>query len=767
MSTRVVDRVDDWDQRPFSGGYGELQTLADEEFSGVVRAGGAELFVTKGTVVGIRRGSIEDFADASGTVYEAPYPALPLLAIMQERSDEVRAQYYTEETPLSEVDGTLEDGGFTGYVELSENVLSGDYYQVYHGGHSMSAAYVGEAQRLLTGDEAFETADDEVGIYEVRPVDVDAIEIPEPDDAGGAEEAAVGAGAEAADGTPPESVDDAVESADAGSAVEDPEGAADDAGRAGDAVDVAEAESGGDGPTDDGGSTAEAAAGASAAGGSTTGSATGASSTGGAAESAASIPDAESDGGGSAGSGSSTSASAGAGTSGGTSRSEDRTSTRQDAGGETTAGGSGAGSGAAGTAASSRQPTPSASGDGSHLETRSIPSLDPERTKTRQRSSPSSGGPRGDSPGRTQRGQATEAAGSQGTSEQSPEAPASDQQPAEESTDRADEPGADASPEAGSAGDVPADVEAELERKEAEIERLEAELAEATGGQDDLEAELEAVREERDELQEKVDQLETELERLEEEFGAATDAEQRLTAQEALSGTDVFVRYHSKGDATLEKAHDGSVRREDVTDNLRLEKHTQFDANAVAVGGQAYDEFLERTVEYQFVKWVVEHLLFEIRDTGHAEALQTLYDALPKVDRAELNGVVNVVITEDGQETRTQEGFDVVLRDRMGNPLLVANLNDSREAATEGMMEGLVTSAERVGQSSETLACAFLVTRSFFEPEALETASEATRGGLLSRDKRRSFVNLSRKRGYHLCLVEARNENFHLAVPEL
>ena len=32
---------------------------------------------------------------------------------------------------------------------------------------------------------------------------------------------------------------------------------------------------------------------------------------------------------------------------------------------------------------------------------------------------------------------------------------------------------------------------------------------------------------------------------------------------------------------------------------------------------------------------------------------------------------------------------------------------------------------------------------------------------------RASFVNLSRKQGYHLCPVEARNENFHLAVPEL
>jgi hypothetical protein len=143
MSTRVVDRVDDWDSRPFSGGYGGLHELADQDFSGVIRAEGAELYMIKGAVVGMRQGSIEDFESASGTLYESPSPALPLLGIMQERSDEVRDKFYTEKTSISDVDTTLADGGFTGYIELSENVLSGDYYQVYHAGESMSVAFVG------------------------------------------------------------------------------------------------------------------------------------------------------------------------------------------------------------------------------------------------------------------------------------------------------------------------------------------------------------------------------------------------------------------------------------------------------------------------------------------------------------------------------------------------------------------------------------------------------------------------------------------------
>ncbi|MFB6233368.1 MAG: hypothetical protein ABEH61_03820, partial [Haloarculaceae archaeon] len=179
MSTRVSERVDDWTDRPFSGGYGALHALADERFSGVVRAGGGELYMTKGTVVGVM-GSMDDFADTDGTVYEAPTPALALLAVMQERGGEVRAEYYSEDTSITEVDGKLSDGGFTGYIELSENVLSGDYYVVYHQGRSMSVAFVGNAARLLEDDEAFERANGEVGIYKVHPVDIDPVEIPEP-----------------------------------------------------------------------------------------------------------------------------------------------------------------------------------------------------------------------------------------------------------------------------------------------------------------------------------------------------------------------------------------------------------------------------------------------------------------------------------------------------------------------------------------------------------------------------------------------------------
>ena len=181
MSTHVLDRIEEWDARPFTGGYRGLQRFADQSFSGVVRADGVELFMTRGVAVAVRGGAIEAFEDASGTAYDAPSPALPLLAVMQEQSNEVRDRFYTEQTPISSVDETLSAGGFTGYVELSENVLSGDYYLVYHAGESTSVAFVGQSGRLVRGREAFESADDEVGIYQVRPVEVRPVEVPEPE----------------------------------------------------------------------------------------------------------------------------------------------------------------------------------------------------------------------------------------------------------------------------------------------------------------------------------------------------------------------------------------------------------------------------------------------------------------------------------------------------------------------------------------------------------------------------------------------------------
>ncbi|WP_380678456.1 hypothetical protein [Salinigranum sp. GCM10025319] len=179
MDPETTDTVTEWEPVAAGSGYAGLRSIADGEFCGAVTAGAAWAFFLNGRIVGVFDGEIEDFSDADLTAYRAPDPALSLLLAMRERGGETRGQYYTKKTPLAEVDRTLSQGNFTGYVELSENVLSGDYYVVYHGGRSMSVAFVGASERLVTGDEAFDLAADEVGIYDVNAVDVPIVEIPD------------------------------------------------------------------------------------------------------------------------------------------------------------------------------------------------------------------------------------------------------------------------------------------------------------------------------------------------------------------------------------------------------------------------------------------------------------------------------------------------------------------------------------------------------------------------------------------------------------
>ena len=827
MSTRTVERLDGWESVPFDGGFAGLQDLAGQEFSGAVITGPTRLFMLNGTVVGVLDGTIEDFEDASGTAKRAPHEALPLLAVMQERADEVKAQYYTEDTALAEVDQTLSSGNFTGFIELSENVLSGDYYTVYHQGRSMSVAWVGNSDTLLTDDEAFETANDEVGIYEVMPVDIKPIEIPEPPEDDTDEESA---DSSAADVDPLDAGDDAAvddDPADAGAVdstpteVSKPDEPRDDA-PTDDPVETSPepAEDTGTAGTEDGEaarSTAEATPDRGPASGGPPGSkAAGAAPDrdrqrsetddqsnpdrrpdAGATEPAATETDAETraeprrsaaeqettahDAATEAESPTTdpsqtqdarqASARSARSTPAQSEDTPDRRAERTD----TKPSQSAEPQPSQGTAAT---PTPEAGsgGSGTDLETRSVPSLDPGKSGDNEGSTtasvtatqPSSTGaqqsaPRRDQPAQNDPTPSPESGHQEPASaqESSPTA-----EPAPQSTDAstADQPRApaDDEPSPRESGRV-AELESELEQRSETVSELESDLA-------DLEATNQELRDERDRLESELADARAEIDRLEEQLHEETDAAPggtRISAGEAINGTNLFVRYDSKGKATLEEAKDGEASRDEVEANLRLEYHTQFEADGATVDGTPFEEFLEDSIQYRFVNWLIRNLLYEIRDTGHAGAMKDLYEGLPAIDRAELNGNVTVTYTEDGQENRSQERFDVVVRDRMGNPLVVANINDSREPASEGQMSDLIRNAERVGNASGSLASAFLVTSSFFEPGALETAEEATSSGLFNRDKRKSFVNLSRKEGFHLCLLEARNQEFHLAVPEL
>ncbi|QSG08346.1 DUF7527 domain-containing protein [Halapricum desulfuricans] len=704
MTTRAAEQVDEWESRPFTDGYEQLRTLADQSFSGAVTTGRATLYMIEGTAVDILDGTITDFEDATGTVHKAPTPALPLLAVMQERGDEVRAKYYSEETALHEVDRKLSEGGFTGHVELSENVLSGDYYVVYQAGKSMSVAFLGESGQLASGDEAFERADDEVGIYEVRPVDIDPIELPDPpaaetDSTSGDDEDRP-TGDESAE-TGPSRADD-TDSGASDPSQDDDESETDDRTRRDER------------PRDTGDSSSETADDPPSSG------------TVESASSSEATDDPPSSG---TPEGRDRTVSA-------EPRQETKQTTRERRHEDDSARREEATEGATSTA----------------LERRTIPSVDPDRTWT----------PDGETADDSRHEQHPETdAARQATSAR--------RQPDRQHAEHGGQPDRQRA--------ASSDAGAEIADLEARIEELEASRSELRTERDELQAELKQVRQERDDLQEEVQRLRTEVADLEDRLEAAdepaADDSQlsqssttgpSLTPREAIAGTNLFVRYGSRSDATLSSAHDGEVDAAAVDANLSLEHHTEFDDSEATVEGEPFESFLQETIHYQFVEWLVHELLYEIRDTGHRKVLEDLYDAIPKIDRVQLAGTVTV----DGDEaTPQEESFDVVVRDRMGNPLVVTNLDDSRTATTEEMMTGLVTAATRAGEAHERLAGAVFVTSSFFEPDALKTAAEATGGGILSRDKRESFVRLSRKGGFHLCLVESRDGGFHLSVPEL
>jgi hypothetical protein len=212
MDDARIELVRGWTDRDIDG-----PADLPPEFTGAIEAGGEWVLVLDGQSVF----GNPDRITSGGTAYTAPHDSLPLLFAMEAGGGETRGSYYTEEVGIRETHETLTEAGFTGYIELAENVVSGDYYVVYHGGESRSVAFLGDNGRLLTDEEAFDTAADEVGIYTVETATIDPTPLPTPDtsagdsgaDAGGspgdeggsaATAAATGAAAAASDAATPD-----------------------------------------------------------------------------------------------------------------------------------------------------------------------------------------------------------------------------------------------------------------------------------------------------------------------------------------------------------------------------------------------------------------------------------------------------------------------------------------------------------------------------------------------------------------------------------
>jgi hypothetical protein len=699
--------MEKWEGSPFDGGFDGLRDLQSRGFNGAVEAGDSRLFLRDGEPLAVvsnfeeapREGSIEAFEGAAGRTHEAAHPGTVPLAAMLALDGEVRGRYFSDDTPLSKVHETLSGGGFTGYVELSENVLSGDYYIVYRNGDADYIGYISSSGRFITEEEAREKAEGEIGIYEVVAVSLSDIEIPAaPQSDTGTE--AVGVASES-----PSEPNPAVESdPEPASAVEsepDPKPATEPAKTpttepAAETVDE---------PNEPADSTSEppAADGPSEAAG---------------------VSEAETDP--SASEPSEPDPETGEPTPESAAETDDTASSEPSSAWESAATGA-----SQSTAESNADPAGSVMDD---LTTRSVPSIDPENTgrgETGEADTPARRGvdgatPTGPEPTRTP----------DGTRE-----PESESAPEPESAERSrSESAAESEP----AVDVEARIEEVREEYESELESLRAEL--------------DSLRTERDRLQERVETLEAR-----ETAGAGGASGVSLTPDRALAGTSLFVRDEGPGGPTLEDAHAGTVDPEELAENLRIEYHTQFEDDGATVEGEPFESFLRSSPLYAFTEWVLTDLLFEIQSTRSEGAMRPLYDSLPDIDRVSFGEPVSV---GEGENQRDIE-FDVVARDRMGEPLVVANMDESRDPTRAASLEPLIDDASDVGMEADRFAGAFAVTSSYFEPDALEAAREATSGSLLSREKHRNFVKLSRNKGFHLCLVESRDESFHMTMPEL
>lgn len=747
--------IQEWEVSPFDGGLEGLTDLQDRRVSGAVEAGTDWVILREGDPVAVfnnleaapQPGSIDAFEDATGHLYEAPHPAAATLAAMLALDGDVRGEYFTEDTPLSTVHQTLVEGDFTGYIELSENILSGDYYVVYQDGAEEFLGIVGSTNQLLTEDEAKSRAEGEVGIYTVVAMQPPGVTIPtptpppettaeseqppdEPETETITETDRDSTGSETAV-SPSETVDDppGTESA------VDPSTAPADADIANTDVDSqSESESppSETAPAEETADVADATPDHESAASKSTDSASEARSepadTPSPPSETASEPDTtasptadETD--------DSASPSDAPSTASAPTTVDDAAST----GGDTTTAQTGDSAGAAEDSIEK-------------VTVRSIPSLDPETTGRaghRQPATDLSTTSAGSTPADT----------SQGTDE-TPEIA----EPASDSTDAA---GAEPSNEAGGRGH--ADSAPRDESRESEGQAA----GDTTSGQSngsprvqELESEVASLRDERERLRDRIESLEAAAES---GGGAETSRGEQLSPGAALAETSLFIRETTRGAATLEDGHQGEADRDTVAENLRIEYHTQFDESAVSVAGEEFETWLRSSTSYAFVEWLIVDLLFEIRSTASTGAMRNLYDALPAIDRVAFDEPV----TGGGEAESRDVTFDIVARDRMGEPLVVASLDDRREPTRSDRMRPLIEDAADVCEAHDSLAGTFAVTSSYFEPDALDVAREAASGSLLGREKYRSYVKLARKNGYHLCLVESREETFHLTVPEL
>lgn len=187
MEYDVQSITDHWDSVPVDGpGSRSLEEFgsAGRRFSGGLdwstSAGRTSILVVNGFAVRANR----DLPSPGETgrvdrAREAPAPELPYLVAVHGRGKR-QLRRYTGDLPIERVIGDLSGTSFTGYVELSDRVYSGDYYVAFHAGRPGFVALRSEDRPPLCGDDARNRMVDEVGIYTVHELHVNPVDLSAP-----------------------------------------------------------------------------------------------------------------------------------------------------------------------------------------------------------------------------------------------------------------------------------------------------------------------------------------------------------------------------------------------------------------------------------------------------------------------------------------------------------------------------------------------------------------------------------------------------------
>jgi len=638
MEVPVEDTIDMWEERPVDAGRSGLIQLQTAEFNGVVKdLTNTSAFFVRGRVVHVDGGSLESLSSGEVTAREADDAGVAMLAAMRTTATEARARYYTHETPLNTVDDTLRSGGFTGYVSLAEQVVSGAYFLVYHNGKRMPVAYVGAAHRIATGEDAYELAVNEVGIYEVFPTPIEVRTL----------------------------------DADERSSVEEPDVGVPEAP----SIDLSLA------PTDE--STGPSAA------------ASDAMST----RSASRDPPGEEPG-----------ASAG-------DVSIDALSDEEP----------GASAGDVSIDALSDEEPAMSAGD---PPTDMAPSVEPTAA---------------DATSNQQSGNEAVTSHLQGR------LMALEERRRELERDRDD------------LMRQVTRVEAKVEERDEQIKRLTAEYeAELSEQADTIEAHERQVEAMRDEIEQLRKTLSEKQALVDEQDPIETEDRPRRAA---LEESNLFIRYANKAGPSLRDFRLQNAAIEKVRENLTVETHTNFDPQQVTIERRPFSEYLQQSTEYRFISWVTGDLLALIDTTNNRGTLGPLFEAVTAIDRVELYGEISTTVPEE--DDPISRPFDIIARNKVGDPLIVADVNTTTAATTRAMTRAMSEKITDLAPQIPDIAAGFYVTESFYDPGALQVIADAVSSGIIPRTNKRSYVRLGRGRGFHLCLTERRGDEFYLNVPDL